>query len=78
MTLHIFNEHIDIYTGNQVFNTRFTHDGNVGIGTTSIANAKLKVAGGGVDIESATDSLRLRFYEGTTFKKRYTAGFKRR
>ena len=29
-----YNEHIDIYTGNQVFNTRFTHDGNVGIGTT--------------------------------------------
>jgi hypothetical protein len=28
-------EHIDIYTGNQVFNTRFTSTGNVGIGTTS-------------------------------------------
>ena len=40
----------------------------VGIGTTSIANARLKVAGGGVDIESATDSLRLRFYEGAAFK----------
>ena len=40
----------------------------VGIGTTSIANAKLKVSGGGVDIESATDSLRLRFYEGAAFK----------
>jgi hypothetical protein len=47
---------------------RINSNGNVGIGTTSIANAKLKVAGGGVDIESATDSLRLRFYEGATFK----------
>jgi hypothetical protein len=45
-----------------------TRGGNVGIGTTSISNAKLKVAGGGVDIESSTDSLRLRFYEGTTFR----------
>jgi len=42
---------------------------NVGIGTTNPGvNAKLVVAGGGVDIESSTDSLRLRFYEGTTFK----------
>ena len=40
----------------------------VGIGTTNIANAQLKVAGGGVDVESSTDSLRLRFYEGATFK----------
>jgi hypothetical protein len=30
-----YNEHIDIYTGNQVFNTRFNANGNVGIGTTS-------------------------------------------
>ena len=30
-----YNEHIDIYTGNQVFNTRFNSNGNVGIGTTS-------------------------------------------
>ena len=29
------NEHIDILTGNQVFNTRFTHNGRVGIGTTN-------------------------------------------
>jgi len=43
-------------------------NGNVGIGTTSISNAKLKVAGAGIDIESSTDSLRLRFYEGTTFR----------
>jgi hypothetical protein len=28
-------EHIDIYTGNQIFNTRFDANGNVGIGTTS-------------------------------------------
>ena len=30
-----FQEHIDILTGNQVFNTRFTYDGKVGIGTDS-------------------------------------------
>ena len=29
-----YNEHIDIYTGNQVFNTRFNANGNVGIGVT--------------------------------------------
>ncbi|WP_286756110.1 MULTISPECIES: hypothetical protein [Roseivirga] len=28
-----WHEHIDILTGNQVFNTRFTYDGKVGIGT---------------------------------------------
>jgi hypothetical protein len=43
--------------------------GNVGIGTTSPdANARLSVAGAGIDVESSTDSLRLRFYEGTTFR----------
>ena len=41
-----FNEHIDIRTGNQVFNTRFQHDGKVGIGTTSPAQ-KLHVNGSG-------------------------------
>ena len=30
-----YQEHIDIYTGNQVFNTRFDANGNVGIGTAS-------------------------------------------
>ena len=30
-----YNEHIDILTGNQVFNTRFTHNGRVGIGTNN-------------------------------------------
>ena len=30
-----FQEHIDILTGNQLFNTRFTADGKVGIGTDS-------------------------------------------
>ena len=39
-----YNEHIDIYTGNQVFNTRFTHDGKVGIGTTNPVT-KLNVVG---------------------------------
>jgi hypothetical protein len=37
-------EHIDILTGNQVFNTRFTYDGKVGIGTTS-PGQKLDVSG---------------------------------
>ena len=36
-------EHIDIKTGNRVFNTRFTHDGKVGIGTSTPGN-KLSVA----------------------------------
>ena len=39
-----YNEHIDIYTGNQVFNTRFNSNGNVGIGTTS-PGYKLSVNG---------------------------------
>ena len=32
-----FQEHIDILTGNQLFNTRFTADGKVGIGVTGPA-----------------------------------------
>ena len=39
-----YNEHIDIYTGNQVFNTRFNANGNVGIGVTN-PGQKLDVAG---------------------------------
>jgi hypothetical protein len=37
-----YNEHIDIYTGNQSFNTRFAANGNVGIGDTA-PGAKLTV-----------------------------------
>ena len=39
-----FAEHIDIRCGNQVFNSRFTSDSKLGIGTTSPAE-KLDVAG---------------------------------
>ena len=39
-----FNEHIDIFTGNQVFNTRFHANGNVGINELS-PNCNLDVAG---------------------------------
>jgi len=50
--------------------TRISLDtnGNVGIGTDSVSNAKLRVEGGGVDVESITDSLRLRFYSGSQFQ----------
>ena len=62
---------LDARTDSTSRHTIFNGGGNVGIGTTNPQNAKLVVAGEGVDIESSTHSLRLRFYEGTTFK----AGF---
>ncbi|ELR68656.1 hypothetical protein C900_00167 [Fulvivirga imtechensis AK7] len=40
-----FKEHVDIYTGNQIFNTRFTAGGSVGIGTTNTFGYKLAVNG---------------------------------
>jgi hypothetical protein len=42
-------EHIDIYTGNQVFNTRFDANGNVGIGTTS-PGSKLSIRKNGAQL----------------------------
>jgi hypothetical protein len=45
-------EHIDIRTGNQVFNTRFTSSGNVGIGTTS-PSGRLTI-GSGVTTDNST------------------------
>jgi hypothetical protein len=41
-----YKRHIDINTASNTFNTRFTHDGKVGIGTTS-PSAKLHVYGTG-------------------------------
>ena len=41
-----YNRHIDINTASNTFNTRFTHDGKVGIGTTSPA-VKFEVNGSG-------------------------------
>ena len=54
-----YNEHIDIYTGNQVFNTRFNSNGNVGIGVTN-PNTKLHVGG----IVQVTESGNTAFYGG--------------
>ena len=58
-----FQEHIDILTGNQVFNTRFTADGKVGIGTDNPED-KLDVDGniiiGG---KSATGDVKVIFYD---------------
>ena len=47
-----FQEHIDILTGNQVFNTRFTYDGKVGIGTDSPIAKLSEVIGTGTGYSS--------------------------
>jgi hypothetical protein len=58
-----FQEHIDILTGNQVFNTRFTYDGKVGIGTDSPAQ-KLDVDGNIIiGDKSATGDAKVIFYD---------------
>jgi len=68
-----FNEHIDIYTGNQIFNTRFSVNGRVGIGTNS-PEEQVHIAGTTGDTRlriSADDGTNLRGFEvraGTTFK----------
>ena len=48
-------EHIDIYTNNQVFNTRFDANGNVGIGTTS-PGSKLDVSSSSTSIIRLSNS----------------------
>ena len=50
-----FQEHIDILTGNQLFNTRFTADGKVGIGTAS-PGANLEVFGTGNTLRLDSDA----------------------
>ena len=70
-----FNEHIEILTGNQVFNTRFTHDGKVGIGTRS-PSAPLHVVGSdsGIKISSAVgDRPHLSLINGTSEMLRLSA-----
>jgi hypothetical protein len=57
-----FQEHIDILTGNQLFNTRFTADGKVGIGTNS-PSQKLHVSGGNILLDSQYG---VRFNDGNT------------
>ncbi len=50
-------EHIDIKTGNQVFNTRFTYDGKVGIGTNDPKSVlQVQSATGAVGFNYGTSS----------------------
>jgi len=52
-------------TGTEYFT--ITADGGVGIGTDTVANAKLEISGGGIDIQDSGYP-RVRFYVGSTFK----------
>ena len=53
-----FEEHIDILTGNQQFNTRFTHDGKLGIGETSpLGQLHVKTADSGAGANTSANEL---------------------
>ena len=54
-----YAEHVDIYTGNQVFNTRFSATGNVGIGTASITNSRLQIKGANNTTNAYADGLKV-------------------
>jgi len=68
-----YQEHIDIRTGNQAFNTRFTYDGKVGIGTNS-PTQKLHVYNGTAYVtpisyaaNQSAYALRIGAYNSTNF-----------